>query len=87
MFKKLISNLPFNPSLLGQVSFYAKRLKAEESIRRMGFGFMALAMFIQMFAVFAPPQKSLASSNDHIISGLNSRDDILRAWDGQTVSV
>jgi hypothetical protein len=84
MFKKLISNLPFNPSLLGQVSFYAKRLKAEESIRRMGFGFMALAMFIQMFAVLAPPQKSLANSANNIINGLNTKQDILDAWDGKT---
>jgi PKD domain len=84
MFKKLISNLPFNPSLLGTVAFYTKRLKQEQSIRRLGFGFMALAMFIQMFAVIAPPQKSLAFSNDYIVNGLNTRDDILRAWDGQT---
>ena len=84
MFRKLISNLPFNPSLLGNVSFYAKRMKAEESLRRMGFGFVALAMFIQVFAVMAPPEKSLAYSNDYIINGLRTRDDILRAWDGQT---
>jgi len=84
MFRKLISNLPFNPSLLSTVSFYAKRLKQEESIRRIGFGFMALAMFVQMFAVIAPPQKSFALSNDYIVNGLNSRDDLLRAWDGQT---
>lgn len=84
MFRKLISNLPFNPSLLGTVSFYAKRVKAEESLRRLGFGFVALAMFIQMFAVMAPPEKSLAYSSDYIINGLRTRDDILRAWDGQT---
>lgn len=84
MFRKLVSNLPFNPSLLGNVSFYARRLKQEESIRRMSFGFMALAMFVQIFAVVAPPQKSLAYSNDYIVNGLNSRDDLLRAWDGQT---
>ena len=35
MFKKLLSNLPYNPSLIGQVSFYAKRLHAEEKIRRL----------------------------------------------------
>jgi hypothetical protein len=82
MFKKLISNLPFNPSLLGQVSFYAKRLKAEESIRRMGFGFMALAMFIQIFAVVAPPQKSLAYSADYIApNGFSSKEQILADWD------
>lgn len=85
MFKKLITNLPFNPSLLTQVTFYAKRLRKEESIRRLGFGFMALAMFTQVFAVVAPPQKSLASaSGDYIINGLKTRDDILRAWDGKT---
>jgi hypothetical protein len=84
MFRKLISNLPFNPSLLGQVSFYAKRMRAEESLRRLGFAFMALAMFIQVFAVAAPPEKSLAYSNDYIINGLRTRDDILRAWDGKT---
>lgn len=46
--------------------------------------FVALAMFIQMFAVMAPPEKSLAYSSDYIINGLKTRDDILRAWDGQT---
>jgi hypothetical protein len=84
MFRKLISNLPFNPSLLDTVSFYSKRIRAEESLRRTGFGFVALAMFIQIFAVVAPPERSLAFSNDYIINGLQTRDDILRAWDGQT---
>lgn len=82
MFKKLITNLPFNPSLLGQVSFYTKRLKKEEAIRRLGFGFMALAMFIQMFAVLAPPQKSLAYSSDYIApNGFSSKAAVLAAWD------
>jgi hypothetical protein len=84
MFRKLVSNLPFNPSLLGTVAFYAKRMRQEESLRRLGFAFVALAMFIQVFAVVAPPEKSLAYSNDYIINGLRTRDDILRAWDGQT---
>ncbi|MDQ3123437.1 MAG: hypothetical protein M3Q14_02020, partial [bacterium] len=84
MFRKLVSNLPFNPSLLDSVAFYGKRIHAEESMRRLGFGFVALAMLVQMFAVIVPPEKSLAYSNDYIINGLNSRDDILRAWDGKT---
>lgn len=53
-------------------------------MRRLGFGFVAFAMVLQMFAVMAPPEKSLAASNDYIINGLRNRDDILRAWDGQT---
>jgi len=82
MFKKLISNLPFNPSLLGTVAFYSKRLRQENSIRRMGFAFMALAMFVQIFAVVAPPQKSLAYDNDYIApNGWTSKQEILDAWD------
>lgn len=81
MFRKLVSNLPFNPSLMSQVSFYAKRVKEEDSVRRMGFGLIALAMFIQMFAVMAPPEKSLAASANHIINGLRTKTDILNAWD------
>lgn len=81
MFRKLVSNLPFNPSLVGQVSFYAKRIHQEASLRRMGFVLVAIAMFIQMFAVIAPPEKSLAASDNHIINGLKTRSDILAAWD------
>lgn len=75
MFRKLISNLPFNPSLLDTVSFYAKRVRQEQSLRRMGFGFFALAMFIQMFAVIAPPEPTLAeSANDIIRGGVTSKE-------------
>lgn len=75
MFRKLISNLPFNPSLLGTVSFYASRMRQEESIRRLGFAFVALAMFVQVFAVVAPPEPTLAASdNDIIRGGFTSKD-------------
>lgn len=69
MFKKLLSNLPYNPSLIGQVSFYAKRMHAEESVRRLGLGFVMLAMFVQMFAVMSPPEPGLAASSNDIIHG------------------
>jgi uncharacterized repeat protein (TIGR01451 family) len=69
MFKKLISNLPFNPSLVQQVSFYGKRLRQETSVRRLGFLFVGLAFAVQLFAVIAPPQLSLAVSDNDIIRG------------------
>lgn len=81
MFKQLVSNLPFNPSLLSQLSFYAGRLRQEASFRRLGFICLILAMLIQMIAVISPPERSLAASANHIINGLNTRDDMLRAWD------
>ncbi len=81
MFKKLVANLPFNPSLITQVGFYADRLKKEKSIRRLSFVFISLAMFIQMFAVIAPPERSLAASSNHIQNGIRTRQDILNGWD------
>jgi len=69
MFKKLLSNLPFNPSLIGQVSFYAKRMKRESAVRRSGLVLMALTMVLQVFAVMSPAQPSLAESNNDIIPG------------------
>lgn len=69
MYKKLLSNLPFNPSLIGQVSFYANRLQKEESIRRFGMLFMAFSLVLQLFAVILQPEPSLASSRNDIIPG------------------
>ncbi len=69
MFKKLISNLPFNPSLIGQVSFYAKRMKRESSVRRLGVVFMVLAMGVQLLAATSPAEASLSSSSNDIING------------------
>ncbi|NDG28961.1 hypothetical protein EB118_02530 [bacterium] len=87
MFRRLVSNLPFNPSLLQQVSFYAKRVHQESTLRRTGFGLIALAMFIQMFAIIAPPEKSLAFSDNHIINGLTNKSGILSAWDTPSTDV
>lgn len=69
MFKKLISNLPFTPSLIDQVSFYAKRLRREAFVRRIGFFLLSLTMLIQLFAVVSPPQPTLASSSNDLIQG------------------
>jgi uncharacterized repeat protein (TIGR01451 family) len=69
MFRKLLSNLPFNPSLINQLTFYSKRMKREAAIRRIGAVFIVMAMFIQFVAVISPAQSSLASSNNDIIPG------------------
>lgn len=63
-FKRLLGNLPFNPSLIGKVAFYAKHLKREAAIRRLGFIFIALAVFIQTVAILNPPKASVQASLD-----------------------
>lgn len=69
MFNKIVSTLAFNPSSISQLSFYAGRLRQEESVRRLGMIMIVLSMFVQVFAALAPPEKSLAASNNDVIYG------------------
>ncbi|HMI09383.1 MAG TPA: hypothetical protein VK497_03230 [Candidatus Saccharimonadales bacterium] len=69
MFRKIVSNLAFSPALVGQLGFYAKRLRKEETTRRIGLIFTALALIVQSFAVFSPPESANASSNSDFIPG------------------
>lgn len=82
MFKKLISSLPFSPALVGQLGFYAKRLKKEEATRKLGLIFTALALLVQSFAVFqAPEAANAASSNDMVYGGFTTREQFLSNYD------
>lgn len=82
MFRKIVSNLAFSPALVGQLGFYAKRLRKEEATRRIGLIFTALALVVQSFAVFVPPDAAnAASSRDFIYGGVSSIDQFVRAYD------
>ncbi len=81
MYKKLLSNLPFNPSLIHQLAFYSKRLQKEAAIRKIGFVFMALTMLLQIFAYISPAQANTScdpSNNDIIHCGFSSKDEAVR---------
>jgi hypothetical protein len=88
MFRKLVSNLAFSPALVGQLGFYAKRLRKEEATRRIGLIFTVLALVVQSFAVFSPPEAANASSgNDFINGGFDSKEDYLRNYDQNTHNI
>lgn len=79
MFRKLLSNLPFNPSLIGQVAFYARRLHREQGLRRTGLILVVLSMLLQMFAAMSPTEASRpGSTNDIIYGGLSSKSDAVK---------
>jgi uncharacterized repeat protein (TIGR01451 family) len=82
MFRKIISGVSFSPALVGQLGFYARRLKKEEATRRLGLIFTALALVVQSFIVFAPPESAnAASTNDFIYGGVRSKADYLSNYD------
>lgn len=82
MFRKIVSNLAFSPALVGQLGFYAKRLRKEEATRKVGLIFTALALVVQSFAVFSPPESANAASGNNIIyGGIQSKAEFLGIYD------
>lgn len=69
MFRKIVSNLSFSPALVGQLGFYAKRLRKEEITRRTGLVFVALALVVQCLAVFQPPESANAANPGDFVPG------------------
>lgn len=82
MFRKIVSNLAFSPALVGQLGFYAKRLRKEEATRRIGLIFTVLALIIQGFAVLTPPESANAANGDDIIyGGFTTKNALLSIYD------
>ncbi|MCL2037828.1 DUF11 domain-containing protein [Candidatus Saccharibacteria bacterium] len=82
MFKKLVSNLPFSPSLISQLGFYARRLKKEQAMRKLGLVFTVFALVIQSFAIFSPPDSANAkSTNDVLYGGCYSKQQCIQFYD------
>lgn len=63
MFRKIISNLPFSPALVGKLGVLARHLKREELSRRLGLVFVVLTLIIQSLAVLRPPESANAGGN------------------------
>lgn len=71
MFRKIVSSLSFSPALIGQLGFYAKRLRKEEATRRLGLIFLVLALIVQSLVVFQPSESAnAANQNDFVAGGL-----------------
>ena len=78
----MVSNLAFSPALVGQLGFYARRLKKEEATRRLGLVFTALALVVQSLTVFTPPESAnAANASDMIRGGVASKSAILDEYD------
>lgn len=82
MFRKLVSNLSFSPSVIDDIGRYSNKLKKEELTRRLSVLFIVLAVLVQSFALFSPPSSANASNSQDIIpGGVSSVDDFLSIYD------
>lgn len=77
MFKKIVSRLPFSPSLINELGSYAKRLRKEENARKTGLVLTALALVVQSLVVFSPPESAnAANSSDLVYGGLHTKQQV-----------
>lgn len=85
MFRKIVSHLPFSPTLIHELGFYAKRLSKEEATRRMGLIVTTLALVVQSFVLFNPPESANASHpSDMVNGGVWDGNALLAAYDRNT---
>lgn len=85
MFKKIVSHLPFSPTLVSELGFYAKRLSKEEATRRLGLVLTAIALVVQSFVVFSPPESANAANpSDLVHGGVHTKAQLIAAWDNNT---
>lgn len=69
MLKKLLGNLPFNPSLIDDLPVYVRKLKRRERIGSISLLVLGLAILVEVFIAAFPAQPTLASSPNDLISG------------------
>lgn len=85
MFRKLVSNLPFSPALVGQLGFYARRLRKEEMSRRLGLLMTVMALIVQSLTVFIPSTSANSSNASDLISGgVSSLSQVLSTYDSSS---
>lgn len=70
MFRKIISNLPFSPALVGKLGVLARHLKKEELSRRLGLIFAILTLVVQFFVVFQPSESANAGQYESSTSDI-----------------
>lgn len=88
MFRKLVSNLSYSPSLIGEVAKLARSLKREEQLRRSGLLFLGLALLLNTFALLMPPESAnTASSYDMVYGGVRSTDELLAQYDKNEANI
>lgn len=82
MFRKLVTNLSFSPSLIGELGAYNLRLKHEQTKRGIGLFLLALALIIQTLAVSFPPESAnSAHENDIVYGGVSSVEELIAKYD------
>lgn len=81
MFRKIVSNLPFSPALVGQLSLYAKKTRKEKIVRHIGLMFVLFLLIIQLLIALNPPEAANTSHpNDFVSGGIDTDDHYINVF-------
>ena len=79
MFKNLVTDIPFNPSLIEHIPQYRTYLRKERKLRLIGLFIFLLAFILQIFITIFPANSAVNySPNDLLTGGFNSQSVAVR---------
>ena len=85
MFRRLITDLSYSPSLIGEVSLYAQKLRKEQKIRLIGLVLFTIAAAFYTFTLLYPAESSNAANQADIISGgFENKNQLIQYYDDNT---
>ncbi|MFC2454065.1 MAG: hypothetical protein ACFNUB_03170 [Candidatus Saccharibacteria bacterium] len=88
MFRKLVGNLSFSPSLVGRLSNYAKSLKKQKKMRLIAVYISILALFLQMFGIILSKNNNILTHESNILyGGVMSKEDFIRRYKQNDLSI
>ena len=88
MFRKLVGNLSFSPSLVGRLSNYAKSLKKQKKMRLIAVYMSILALFLQMFGIILSKNNNILTHESNILyGGVMSKEDFIRRYKQNDLSI
>ena len=88
MFRKLVGNLSFSPSLVGRLSNYAKSLKKQKKMRLIAVYMSILALFLQMFVIILSKNNNILTHESNILyGGVMNKEDFIRRYKQNDLSI
>ncbi len=87
MFRKLISNLSFSPSLVAELAVFAKNLKKQKRLRFIGVALLVLALLLQVFGIVFLNNKTQTHESNLIYGGVINKEYFLQRYKQNDLSI
>ena len=88
MFRKLVGNLSFSPSMVGEVAKYAKFLKRQKKLQLISIILLTVALLLQIVGFYVSGKKTPSVHESNLIyGGISSRQDFIKRYSKNDLSI